>query len=54
MCGRDDFFIHGCASCTSGDDSNPPAAGCSAGCIVLSYAERRKLRVGDTVNVFSY
>ena len=41
MCGRDDFFIHGCASCTSGDDSNPPAAGCSAGCIVLSYAERR-------------
>jgi len=51
MCGRSAFFIHGCACCTSGDDTNPPTAGCSAGCIVLSYANRRKLRVGDTLIV---
>jgi hypothetical protein len=51
MCGRGEFFIHGCACCTTGDDSNPPAAGCSAGCIILSYANRRKIRVGDTLIV---
>ena len=51
MCGRGDFFIHGCQCCTSGDDSQPPAAGCSAGCIVLNYANRRKIRVGDTIIV---
>lgn len=54
MCGRGDFFIHGCQCCTSGDDSNPPAAGCSAGCIVLSYANRKKIRVGDTILVEHY
>lgn len=37
VCERDDFFIHGCQSCTSGDDSDPPAAGCSAGCVIISY-----------------
>mgnify|MGYP000995094248 FL=1 len=51
MCGRSAFFIHGCACCTTGDDTNPPTAGCSAGCVVLSYANRRKLRVGDTLIV---
>jgi hypothetical protein len=51
MCGRSAFFIHGCACCTSGDDTNPPTAGCSAGCVVLSYANRLKLRVGDTLIV---
>lgn len=51
MCGRSEFFVHGCQCCTTGDDSNPPAAGCSAGCVVLSYANRRKLRVGDTLIV---
>jgi len=51
MCGRSAFFIHGCQCCTTGDDSQPPAAGCSAGCIVLNYANRRKLRVGDIIIV---
>jgi hypothetical protein len=51
MCGRSDFFIHGCNCCTPGDDTNPPSAGCSAGCIVLSYANRKKIRVGDTILV---
>ena len=51
MCGRSAFFIHGCACCTPGDDTNPPTAGCSAGCVVLSYVNRRKLRVGDTLIV---
>jgi hypothetical protein len=54
MCGRSAFFIHGCNCCTSGDDSNPPSAGCSAGCVVLSYANRKKLRVGDTLIVEHY
>lgn len=51
MCGRSAFFIHGCACCTTGDDTTPPTAGCSAGCIVMNYANRRKLRVGDTIIV---
>ncbi len=51
MCGRCDFFIHGCGCCTKGDDTNPPQAGCSAGCIVMSYINRKKIRVGDTVIV---
>jgi hypothetical protein len=51
MCGRNDFLIHGCQCCTSGDDSQPPAAGCSAGCVVISYENRRKLRVGDILVV---
>ncbi len=54
MCGRDAFFIHGCGCCTGGDDSNPPTGGCSAGCIVLSYAQRRKLRLGDIIIVEHY
>lgn len=54
MCGRGDFFVHGCMSCTDGDTSTPPALGCSAGCIVISYENRRKLRVGDTIIVQSY
>ena len=51
MCGRGNFFIHGCACCTKGDDTQPPTAGCSAGCIIMNYANRRKLRVGDTLIV---
>ena len=54
MCGRSAFFIHGCACCTPGDDTTPPTAGCSAGCIVMNYAHRRKLRVGDTLIVKHY
>lgn len=53
-CGRDDFFIHGCQCCTSGDDSQPPAAGCSAGCIVMNYENRKKIRIGDRIIVMSY
>ena len=54
MCGRNDMFIHGCQCCTNGDDSNPPAAGCSAGCVIISYINRKKLRVGDTLIVEHY
>ena len=54
MCGRDAFFVHGCQCCTPQDDTHPPAAGCSAGCIVMDYADRRKLRVGDTLIVQHY
>ena len=54
MCGRDAFFIHGCNCCTSGDSTEPPAAGCSAGCIVIKYEERIKLRIGDTLIVQHY
>ncbi len=51
MCGRSAFFVHGCTCCTPGDDTNPPSAGCSAGCIVMSYVNRKKLRIGDTLIV---
>jgi hypothetical protein len=51
VCGRSDFFIHGCQCCTSGDDSEPPAAGCSAGCVIINYESRRKLRIGDSIIV---
>lgn len=54
VCGRDDFFIHGCQSCTSGDDSDPPSPGCSEGCVIISYKERRKIRVGDRIIVNNY
>ena len=54
MCGRSAFFVHGCQCCTPQDDTQPPAAGCSAGCIVMDYADRRKLRVGDTLIVQHY
>lgn len=54
MCGRSAFFIHGCQCCTPQDDTEPPAAGCSAGCIVMDYADRKKLRVGDTLIVEHY
>ena len=54
MCGRSAFFIHGCQCCTAGDTSNPPVAGCSAGCIVLAIQHRQKLRVGDTIQVIKY
>jgi hypothetical protein len=36
MCGRNAFFVHGCDCCNSGDTTSPPAAGCSAGCIVIN------------------
>ncbi len=51
ICGRGNFFIHGCQCCGSGDDTEPPSAGCSEGCVVISYANRRKLRIGDTLIV---
>lgn len=51
MCGRSAFLIHGCHCGTTGDQSVPPTAGCSAGCIVMNIANRRKLRVGDTIHV---
>ena len=54
MCGRSDFFIHGCDCCTDGDSLVPPRAGCSAGCIVISHENRVKLRVGDTIIVEHY
>lgn len=51
MCGRSDFMVHGCACCKPGDNKNPPTAGCSSGCIILSYENRKKLRVGDSLIV---
>ena len=54
MCGRSAFFVHGCQCCTSGDTSEPPVNGCSAGCVVINIANRLKLRVGDTINVIQY
>ena len=43
--------MHGCQCCTPSDDSEPPVIGCSAGCIVINYSNRRKLRLGDTITV---
>jgi len=54
MCGMDDYFIHGCQCCTSNDDTEPPVNGCSAGCIVINYENRRKIRVGDIIIVRQY
>ena len=54
MCGRSAFFVHGCGCCGTGDTTTPPVAGCSAGCVVINQAQREKLRVGDTVNVYQY
>jgi hypothetical protein len=51
MCGRDAFFIHGCGHCTAADDKVPPSPGCSAGCVIISYANRLKIRVGDILIV---
>jgi len=51
MCGRNSIFIHGCQCCTTADDSVPPPSGCSAGCVIISYANRKKIRVGDTLIV---
>lgn len=51
VCHRSDFFIHGCNCCTSGDDTEPPTGGCSAGCIIINYDNRRKLRLGDILIV---
>lgn len=54
ICGRSDFFIHGCGCCTPGDSQEPPTAGCSAGCVVIKYEERIKLRIGDILIVQHY
>jgi len=48
------MFVHGCGCCTNSDDAIPPPPGCSAGCVIMNYANRRKLRVGDFVIVKSY
>lgn len=47
-------MIHGCQCCTAGDDTEPPAPDCSAGCIIVNYDNRRKLRVGDFIIVKHY
>lgn len=54
MCGRDDFLIHGCQTCTPGDETTPPAPGCSAGCVVINIENRLLLRAGDSLVVESY
>lgn len=54
VCGRDDFFIHGCGCCTEDDSKVPPKIGCSEGCIIISYENRKKIRVGDKLIVMSY
>ena len=54
MCGRTNFFIHGCQCCSDGDLSTPPAAGCSLGCVVVNIENRQKLRIGDSLIVKSY
>lgn len=51
LCGRQDFFVHGCNCCGAQDDSEPPVVGCSNGCIVINYDNRRKLRLGDIITV---
>ena len=51
ICGRKDFFIHGCTCCTSGDDTEPPTLGCSEGCVILNYENRKKLQLGDILIV---
>jgi len=55
-------MIHGCGSCTPGDHTEPPTAGCSAGyliyltfrCIIISEENRKKIRVGDTLVVENF
>ena len=37
MCGRSEIFIHGCQCCSSGDYSEPPVDGCSAGYNLFFY-----------------
>ena len=54
MCGRSAFFIHGCQCCTAGDLSEPPVDGCSAGCVVIDFNDRIKIRTGDTLIVKHY
>ena len=54
MCGRNDFFVHGCQCCSAGDTWEPPIGGCSAGCVIISLDNRMKLRVGDFVQVIQY
>ncbi|CAK57728.1 unnamed protein product (macronuclear) [Paramecium tetraurelia] len=49
MCGRSEIFIHGCQCCSNGDWTEPPVDGCSAGCVIINEANRKKLRVGDTI-----
>jgi predicted nucleic acid-binding Zn ribbon protein len=51
MCGRSEFFIHGCGVCSKGDSTEPPVGGCSEGCIIMNHENRKKLRVGDIINV---
>lgn len=48
------MFIHGCGTCTPTDDKVPPPIGCSEGCIIMNFANRKKLRVGDTLIVKQY
>jgi len=53
MCGRSEFFIHGCQCGTSCDTTTPPCGDCSIGCIVCNLDIRKKLRTGDTLNVYN-
>ncbi len=56
MCGRTEIFIHGCRCCESNnyDHSEPPIAGCSAGCVIMNEENRKKLKVGDKITVVHY
>ena len=51
MCGRSEIMLHGCQCGTSGDNTQPPTAGCSAGCVVINRDNRVKFRVGDIITV---
>lgn len=51
MCGRGGIMLHGCGCGTNGDRTQPPAPGCSAGCVVISIDNRKKLRNGDIITV---
>ena len=53
MCGRSEFFLHGCFLNDKCDVSNPPCGDCSAGCVVCSAWLRVSSRVKDVLIVHS-
>ena len=53
MCGRSAIMLHGCSCGTKGDNTQPPTAGCSAGCVIINIDNRKKLRNGDIITVVS-
>ena len=54
MCGRNEIMLHGCGCCGQGDTTEPPSDGCSEGCVIIRYADRIKVRVGDVITVEHY